>query len=93
MFKGRYRAAIAEEVERRLEQISDLPPMKIAVMGCEVNGPGEARYADVGIAGAENSGVIFAEGRALRKVSMDRIVEELLHEVERLAGARQEPQP
>jgi (E)-4-hydroxy-3-methylbut-2-enyl-diphosphate synthase len=78
---------IVKEVERRLEQIRDLPPIRVAVMGCVVNGPGEARDADVGVAGAKDGGVIFAEGRAVRKVSADRMVDALMAEVKRVAGA------
>jgi len=75
---------VAQEVERRLSEIKKIPPIKVAVMGCAVNGPGEARDADVGLAGAPNGGVIFAEGRALRKVPVERMVEELLSEVYRV---------
>ncbi len=57
-------------------------------MGCVVNGPGEARDADVGVAGSRDGGVIFAEGRALRKVSADRMVDELMAEVKRAASGR-----
>lgn len=76
---------VVTEVQRRLEQIRDLPPIKVAVMGCVVNGPGEARDADVGIAGAKDGGVIFSGGRAVKKVSADRMVDELLNEVRRVA--------
>jgi len=57
-------------------------------MGCVVNGPGEARDADVGVAGAREGGVIFAEGRAVRKVSADRMVDELMKEVKRVAARK-----
>lgn len=73
------------EVQQRLESMPNLPPIKVAVMGCVVNGPGEARDADVGVAGAPEGGVIFSEGRALRKVPSDRIVDELIAEVRRVA--------
>lgn len=81
-------AGIATEVERRLASIKDIPPIKVAVMGCVVNGPGEARDADVGLAGAQDGGVIFAEGRALRKVSTDKMVDELIAEVKKVARKR-----
>jgi (E)-4-hydroxy-3-methylbut-2-enyl-diphosphate synthase len=76
---------LVKEVQRRLESVPNLPPIKVAVMGCVVNGPGEARDADVGVAGAKDGGVIFAGGRALRKVPSDRIVDELMAEVQRIA--------
>ena len=57
-------------------------PLKVAVMGCAVNGPGEAREADIGIAGGRGEALLFKKGRLLRKVPEDRIVEELLREIE-----------
>jgi (E)-4-hydroxy-3-methylbut-2-enyl-diphosphate synthase len=83
---------VVTEVERRLAEIQALPPIKVAVMGCIVNGPGEARDADVGIAGAQDSAVVFSEGRALRKVPADRMVDELLVEVRRFTGRTQRTQ-
>lgn len=73
---------IASEVERRLQGIDK--SIKVAVMGCIVNGPGEARDADIGIAGGKGEGIIFRKGEILRKVPEDRIVEELVKEVEKL---------
>jgi (E)-4-hydroxy-3-methylbut-2-enyl-diphosphate synthase len=70
---------IAEEVEKALELCDK--PIKVAVMGCVVNGPGEAREADIGIAGGKDSAVIFKKGQILRKVSEDQIVEALLEEI------------
>jgi (E)-4-hydroxy-3-methylbut-2-enyl-diphosphate synthase len=81
---------VAKEVERRLEEMKNLPPIKVAVMGCVVNGPGEARDADVGIAGAKEGGVIFAEGQAVKKVKPDRMVDELMAEVRRVVERRGE---
>lgn len=78
--------SIVREVQSRLEQVDNLPPIKVAVMGCIVNGPGEARDADVGIAGAKDGGVIFAGGHAVKKVSADRMVDELMAEIRRVAG-------
>lgn len=75
---------IAGEVARRLEQMDGFPPMKVAVMGCVVNGPGEAKDADAGVAGAGDGGMIFAEGVALRKVKAARMVDELMDEVRRV---------
>lgn len=73
---------IAGEVEERLQSLDR--PLKVAVMGCEVNGPGEAREADVGIAGGKGTGLIFRKGEIVRKVPEDRLVDELLKEIETL---------
>ncbi len=70
---------IAEEVEKALENCNK--PIKVAVMGCVVNGPGEAREADIGIAGGKDSAVIFKKGEILRKVPENQIVEALLEEI------------
>lgn len=74
--------SIASEVEKRLAGIDK--PLKVAVMGCVVNGPGEARDADIGIAGGNGEGIIFKKGGILRKVPENMIVEELVKEVEKL---------
>ena len=74
--------SIANEVERRLA--SCRKNIKVAVMGCVVNGPGEAREADVGIAGGKGEGLIFRKGQILRKVPEDRLVDELMLEIEKL---------
>lgn len=73
---------IAEEVERRLKD-SD-KKIKVAVMGCVVNGPGEAREADIGIAGGKGVGIIFKKGEIIKKVKEEDLVEELLKEIESL---------
>ncbi len=73
---------IAEEVERRLKDVHK--DIKVAVMGCAVNGPGEAREADIGIAGGNGEGLIFKKGEIVRKVPEDRIIEELMKEIDRL---------
>lgn len=70
---------IANEVEQRTRDIK--LPIKIAVMGCAVNGPGEAREADIGIAGGKGEGLIFKKGEIVKKVSEDRIVDELMAEI------------
>lgn len=67
--------AIAEEVEGRLQNLDR--PITVAVMGCVVNGPGEARRADYGIAGGDKEGVLFRKGDIIKKVPMDRLVDEL----------------
>jgi (E)-4-hydroxy-3-methylbut-2-enyl-diphosphate synthase len=77
--------ALAEEVEAAIEGM-DLPPMQIAVMGCEVNGPGEARDADIGIAAGPGRGLLFAKGRQIGWVPHDRLVDALLEEAERLGA-------
>lgn len=73
---------ITNEVEKRLTGIKN--PLKVAVMGCVVNGPGEAREADVGMAGGKGSGLIFRKGKAIRKVEESKIIEALVDEVKRL---------
>ncbi|MDQ3878388.1 MAG: flavodoxin-dependent (E)-4-hydroxy-3-methylbut-2-enyl-diphosphate synthase [Actinomycetota bacterium] len=76
---------LAEEVEAAIEKM-DLPPMQIAVMGCEVNGPGEARDADIGIAAGPGRGLLFSKGKQIGWVPHDRLVESLLQEAERVAA-------
>lgn len=73
---------MAEEVERRLADCRK--PITVAVMGCAVNGPGEASAADVGIAGGKGEGLIFRRGKILRKVPQERLVDELMREIEAL---------
>ncbi len=73
---------IAEEIERRLASVNK--PIKVAVMGCAVNGPGEAREADIGIAGGKGEGIIFKKGEILRKVSENNIIDELMTEIENI---------
>lgn len=71
---------IANEVEKRVAGIPD--KLKVAVMGCVVNGPGEAREADIGIAGGDGEGLIFRHGEILRKVPQDVLVDELMKEID-----------
>lgn len=73
---------IACEVERRLR--GRRSGLKVAVMGCVVNGPGEAREADIGVAAGKGVGVLFAKGRPLRKVPEAEIVDALMHEIDAL---------
>lgn len=78
---------LALEVERRLAELTTRfalqdDPLQVAVMGCIVNGPGEARRADFGIAGGDGEGVVFAGGRPIRKVSEERLVDELFEAIE-----------
>ena len=72
----------ANEVENALKDIDK--DIKVAVMGCVVNGPGEAREADIGIAGGDGCAVIFKKGEVLRKVKEEDIVSELLKEISML---------
>ncbi|MGI6085152.1 MAG: flavodoxin-dependent (E)-4-hydroxy-3-methylbut-2-enyl-diphosphate synthase [Acetivibrionales bacterium] len=73
---------IAQKVEKALENVEK--PIKVAVMGCIVNGPGEAREADIGIAGGKDTAVIFKKGEIIRKVPESKIVEALLEEIKKL---------
>lgn len=68
--------SLAEKVEKELANVHK--PIKVAVMGCAVNGPGEAKEADIGVAGGDGYGLIFKHGEILKKVPEDKIVEELL---------------
>ena len=73
---------IVREVERRLRDCTK--PITVAVMGCAVNGPGEARNADVGIAGGDGEGLLFRKGEILYKVPQERLVDALMAEIEKL---------
>lgn len=73
---------LADRVEKALASCEK--DLTVAVMGCAVNGPGEAREADVGIAGGRGEGLIFRKGKILRKVPEERLLEELMLEIERL---------
>ena len=73
---------IAREVERRLRDCTK--PITVAVMGCAVNGPGEARNADVGIAGGDGEGLLFRKGEILYKVPQEHLVDALMAEIEKL---------
>lgn len=74
--------AIAKEVEQRCLNIRG-KKLKVAVMGCAVNGPGEAREADLGIAGGEGEGLVFRKGEILKKVPQEQLVDALMEEIER----------
>lgn len=73
---------LAEQVEEKLQGLDK--PIKVAVMGCAVNGPGEAREADVGIAGGKGVGLIFRKGEIIRQVPEDKLLEELMLEIDKL---------
>jgi (E)-4-hydroxy-3-methylbut-2-enyl-diphosphate synthase len=76
---------LAKAVEERMRPYSNLN-IHVAVMGCEVNGPGEARAADLGVAGGKGIGLIFKKGEVIRKVPEAQIVDALMEEVKNLAG-------
>jgi (E)-4-hydroxy-3-methylbut-2-enyl-diphosphate synthase len=76
---------LAERVEERLKDYSQ--HFEVAVMGCAVNGPGEAGDADFGIAGGRDTGFLYAHGRVLKKVSSDILVDELFHEIDQWIAA------
>src|ERR687885_155590 len=72
---------VVAEIEERLEAYAE--PIEVAVLGCAVNGIGEASHADFGITGAKNEGLIFAHGKPLRKVPQERLVDELFVEIDK----------
>lgn len=74
--------SIATEVENKLRDCKK--NIKVAVMGCAVNGPGEAKEADIGIAGGDGTGLIFKKGEIVKKVPEDKLIDELIKEVELL---------
>ena len=74
--------ALAEKVEKELLKIDK--DITVAVMGCAVNGPGEAKEADIGIAGGMEEGLIFKSGKIIKKVKEDQLLEELLNEINKL---------
>lgn len=74
--------SLANEVEKRLENISK--PIKVAIMGCPVNGPGEAKEADIGIAGGKDYGLIFRKGKIIKRVKEEEIIDQLISEIDKL---------
>lgn len=80
--------ALAEEVERRLQEYP--VPVKVAVMGCAVNGPGEARMADLGVAAGKGMGLIFRRGKIVASLPEARLLEGLMKEVEAVVREKQE---
>ena len=74
--------SLAEKVEKRIQTLSR--PLTVAVMGCVVNGPGEAREADVGIAGGKGEGILFRKGEIIAKVPEEKLAEALFAEMDRL---------
>lgn len=74
--------SIANQVEEKLQHLDK--NIKVAVMGCAVNGPGEAKEADIGIAGGKGEALLFKKGTIIRKIPQDKIVEELLEEISKI---------
>src|SRR5271165_4431495 len=79
---------VVAEVERRLEAYED--PIEVSVLGCAVNGIGEASHADFGIAGGRNVGVIYSHGEAIKRVPTERLVDELFAEIDQYYAAGRE---
>jgi len=77
---------VVTDIERRLEAYED--PIEVAVLGCAVNGIGEASHADFGITGARNEGLIFSRGKPLRKVPQDQLVDALFAEIDKYATSK-----
>ena len=73
---------LASRVEEKLRNVDK--DITVAVMGCVVNGPGEAREADIGIAGGKGEGLLFRHGEILRKVPEENLLDELMKEIDRL---------
>ncbi len=73
---------LAEQVEERLREVHK--PITVAVMGCAVNGPGEASAADVGIAGGDGEGLLFRKGEIVKKVPQGALVDELFQLIDAL---------
>jgi (E)-4-hydroxy-3-methylbut-2-enyl-diphosphate synthase len=76
---------VVAQVEKRLESYDD--PIEVSVLGCAVNGIGEARHADFGITGAKDAGAIYAKGEMIRKVPTERLVDELFIEIDKYYAA------
>jgi len=73
---------IANEADRLLKDLNK--PIKVAIMGCAVNGPGEAKEADIGIAGGKGSGLIFKKGKIIKKVKEEELLDELINEIKKM---------
>ncbi|MGG2467713.1 flavodoxin-dependent (E)-4-hydroxy-3-methylbut-2-enyl-diphosphate synthase [Paraclostridium bifermentans] len=73
--------SVVNEVEEKINKVDK--DMTVAIMGCAVNGPGEAKEADIGIAGGKGEGLLFKKGEIIRKIKGDNLVEELLNEIDK----------
>ncbi|MCK5164366.1 MAG: flavodoxin-dependent (E)-4-hydroxy-3-methylbut-2-enyl-diphosphate synthase, partial [Desulfobacula sp.] len=80
---------IAEQAEKALLERSS--KIKVAIMGCVVNGPGEAKEADIGIAGGDGMGILFKKGKVIRKIDQDELVDQLLDEIDKMTKNSEEP--
>ena len=79
--------SLAEEVDRRLSAMENLPSgLKVAVMGCAVNGPGEAAEADFGCCGGDGKGLIIAKGKVIATVAENELAEELIRVIRENGG-------
>ncbi len=82
---GRTQIDLIKIVEEALERLDPIKkPLKVAIMGCVVNGPGEAKEADIGIAGGKGNGIIFKKGKIIKKVKEEDLLDELIKEIEEL---------
>ncbi len=79
---------IAEQVEKAL--LEHPSQIKVAIMGCIVNGPGEAKEADIGIAGGDGMGILFKKGKVIRKINQDQLVDQLLGEIDNMTKTSEE---
>src|SRR5580692_7684099 len=77
--------SVVAEIEQRLEGYAE--PIEVSVLGCAVNGIGEARHADFGITGAKDKGMIYSKGEPLKKVPTEKLVDELFKEIDRYYAA------
>jgi (E)-4-hydroxy-3-methylbut-2-enyl-diphosphate synthase len=77
--------SVVAEVEKRLQQYED--PIEVSVLGCAVNGIGEARHADFGITGAKDAGALYSKGKMIRKVKTENLVDELFAEIDKYYAA------
>jgi (E)-4-hydroxy-3-methylbut-2-enyl-diphosphate synthase len=84
---------IAGEIEAEVLALGDPRPLKIAVMGCVVNGPGEAREADIGIAGGKGKGILFKKGIKICNIPEEKLVEVLVEEVKQLSAVSRRSDP
>ena len=75
------------ELEKKLGHIK--APLNVSVLGCVVNGIGEGKEADIGIAGGEGKGILFKKGKLVRKVPLEELMDTLIHEVELLAKEKE----
>jgi len=74
-------AEVVRKVEAKLEGMNIHIPLKVAIMGCSVNGPGEARHADIGVAGGKREALLFKKGQVISKIPRERIVSALIDEI------------